>query len=86
MAYETIAAGIGRSASWVRCLIARGIDRVDGDVSRSLDALLLRELEKDARRLTAELEVARVRSSASGAEHVAEIESLLSRAKELLGQ
>src|SRR4051812_3922786 len=59
LAYQAVAGRIGRSASWLRALIAGGLNRVDSEIKRRLDALLIREIEAEIARLTHDLEMAK---------------------------
>lgn len=83
-AYRNVAASVGRSASWLRGLIGGSVKRVDGNVERALDAMLLRALEADIARLEAELAMARQCGLGARDEQVSEVEAHLSRARALL--
>lgn len=84
LAYEQIARGIGRSVTWVRALVSSGLGRVDGDVGRAIDALLLREIEAEIIRLTHDLETARRCGSHAASPQIGEIETHLAKARGLL--
>jgi hypothetical protein len=84
LAYEHVGKQIGRSATWVRDLIGRGLGRVDTEIKARLDALLIRELEAEIVRLQAELEMARQSGAHPASIHFSEIETHLARAKALM--
>jgi hypothetical protein len=85
LAYSSVAGRIGRSATWMRSLLAGGVSRVDGEIKRRLDALLIREIEAEIARLTHELEMARRRGDHPASLHVGEIETHLAKVRALIG-
>jgi len=84
LAYKSVAGKIGRSATWLRNLLAGGLSRVDGEIKRRLDALLVREIEAEIARLTHELEMAKRCGDHPAALNVSEIETHLSKVRTLL--
>jgi hypothetical protein len=85
LAYGNVASKVGRSATWLRNLLADRLSRVDGEIKRRLDALLIREIEAEIARLTHELEMARRCGDHPAALNVCEIEAHLASARSLLG-
>jgi hypothetical protein len=84
LAYKSVAGKVGRSATWLRNLLAGGLIRVDGEIKRRLDALLVREIEAEIARLTHELEMAKRCGDHPAALNVSEIETHLSKVRTLL--
>jgi hypothetical protein len=65
--------------------IIRGrVKRIDAEIKRRLDELLIRELEAEIGRLTHELEMARQGGAHPACEHVGAIETHLAAARALL--
>lgn len=85
-AYEVIASEVGRSATWVRELIRDKYSRVDGEIGRRLDALLIRELEAEFARLSHEYAMAIQCGSHPASEHVGEIEAHMAKIRELMNR
>jgi hypothetical protein len=83
-AYEIVANGVGRSATWVRELIRDKYNRVDADIGRALDALLIRELEAEFARLSHEYEVALQSGDHPASQHVGEIQAHMGKIKTLM--
>ena len=84
LAYRNVAAQIGRSGDWVRKLIARNVSRVDGEIERRLDALLVRKLEADIARLQSELDMARQCGAHPASQFMGEVEAHLAAARSLM--
>lgn len=84
LAYQRVASQVGRSSDWLRKLIRNGASRIDGEIERRLDALLIRSLEADIARNEAELALARQGGCHPASQHIAEIETHLARARALL--
>lgn len=84
LAYGNVAGRVGRSATWLRNLLADRLSRVDGEIKRRLDALLIREIEAEIARLTHDLELARQSGEHPAGSHYSEIETCLARARALL--
>ena len=84
LAYERVASGVGRSAAWLRRLLNDGGARVDATIASRFDAMLIRGLEADIARFTAELEVARQSGVHHASRHVAEIEDHLAKVRSLM--
>lgn len=83
-AYQSVASNVGRSASWLRDLIGGRVKSVAGEIERRLDALLIRGLEAEIARLSHELEMARQSGVHAASDHMAEVETLLARARALM--
>jgi hypothetical protein len=84
LAYEFIASNVGRSVAWVRALISQGLERVDADVGRAIDALLVRELQADIARATHEMEMARQRGDRPDSDEIIQAHTLIAQAQALL--
>jgi hypothetical protein len=83
-AYEKVASQVGRSGHWLRKLLSSGDGRIDVQTASKLDALLIRGLEADLARLSAELEMARQSGSHPCSAHVGQIEAHIAQARALL--
>lgn len=86
LAYSAIASSVGRSATWVRTLVRAGLDRVDGEIGQRLDTLLRRELEAEFANLQREMEAASRRSGSLAIEQMAEVQTHLTKVREILDQ
>lgn len=84
LAYDFIASHIGRSTSWVRGFISQGMGRIDAEIGRTIDALLIEEMKAEARRLEHELEMARQSGVHPASQHVGEISAHLARVRSLM--
>jgi hypothetical protein len=65
-------------------LVRGRVKRIDAEIKRRLDALLVRELEAEIARLTHELSLARQGGAHPACEHVGEIEAHLACARALI--
>jgi hypothetical protein len=65
-------------------LVRGRVKKIDHEIKRRLDDLLVRELEAEIMRLQHELEMARQGGDHPGSEHVLQVERLLSQARALL--
>lgn len=85
-AYERVASQVGRSADWLRKLIRSGDVRIDVQTASKFDAMLIRALEADLARLSAELEMARQCGDHPCSAHVVQVEAHLAEARRLLNR
>lgn len=84
VARASLARRIGISPVTWRNLALGRLKRIDAWMRDRLQALLIRELEAEIARLTHELEVARQCGDHLASQHVAEIETCLTRARSIL--
>lgn len=85
LARQRLADKLRVGAGTIENLVRGRVKRVDAELKRRLDALLVRELEAEIARLAHELEMARQRGSHPACEHVFEIEAYLAKARALMG-
>lgn len=84
LAYDALARKVGKSASWVRCLLRGGLQSISDEMKRRLDALLIREIEAEIARLEHDLALAKLRGAHPCSSHFNEVEACLSKARSLL--
>lgn len=84
LAYERVAARVGKSADWLRKLIRDGGSRVSHEVATQFDQMLIRTLESRIASLTEELEMARLRHAHSPSDRLGEIQAHLDAARALM--
>jgi hypothetical protein len=84
LAYDWIAARVGRSSRWVQGATSGAFNRIDSEVGGKISELLVQELREEHARLQTDLVLARQCGERLDSDQISEIETQMDRIRALL--